>query len=104
LNQAYGTIFRQDYVLGTFFTGAGVAMMALSGFRVAFEPLVLKLGSLVLGVYACHVIFVDLFIRSDAMRPASTGTQIGVIGLTLICSLLFAYSMSRFPVTSRFVK
>jgi surface polysaccharide O-acyltransferase-like enzyme len=104
LNQAYGTTFRQDYVLGTFFTGVGVALMALSGFRVGFELPVLKLGSLVLGVYACHVMFVDLFIRSNTMRPASTGTLIGMIGSISICSFLFAYFMSRVRFTSRFVK
>ena len=59
----YNTSPLQDYVIGTYFMGIGISLIALSNHRI-FHKLsrvinVNKIGSLVIGIYLIHFVFVD---------------------------------------------
>jgi surface polysaccharide O-acyltransferase-like enzyme len=98
LQHYWRTSMNQDYVLGTYFFGVGVGLMALSDKPILRMPSLSFLGPLVLGIYAVHIVFVEL------LRPLSTdisGVAIWEIGypvVVLLLSIFTAYGMSRVRV------
>lgn len=99
LQSLWGTTIIQDYVIGTYFMGVGVALISLSNPRFLRCDQLSNIAPLVLGIYAIHFIFVDL------LRPVGAGS-IGVIWwgfgypiAVFILSLASTYAMSRFSLT-----
>lgn len=61
LHSFWGVSMNQDYVASTYVFAFGTAIMALSNSRILDFPRAAKIGPLVVGIYAAHMIFVDLF-------------------------------------------
>ncbi|MBD8531343.1 MULTISPECIES: acyltransferase [unclassified Massilia] len=103
LFKTWGTSLRQDYVVSTFFVGMGVSMMALSNHpRLRWDTLS-GVGPIVLGVYAVHYVFVDLF----AFRHHWTGIgwvdDIFYVIAVFALSTVAAFAMSRLSITKPLV-
>jgi surface polysaccharide O-acyltransferase-like enzyme len=95
LNRHWGTSMNQDYLFGTYFFGVGAGLMALSNNPLLRAPRLSFLGPLVLGIYAVHVVFVDLL---QPLHLEFSGVAIWEIGypiVVLILSIGAAYGMSR---------
>lgn len=93
----------QDYVGSTLFLGIGVAMMALSNHPILQVRHLAAIGPFVLGVYALHYFFVDLF-RSRHQFTHITGLdEILYVLIVLVLSILGALTMARFKLTKRLV-
>jgi surface polysaccharide O-acyltransferase-like enzyme len=100
LHRYWGTSMAQDYVVGTWPFGAGVAMIALSDLRLARIPLLAALGPLVLGIYASHYLFVD---RLRAVPGIDAGLAGGLryVLLVFLLSLGCSWMLSRIPLARR---
>ena len=103
LKSYWGTTMLQDYVIGTYFAGVGMALVALSNspflsFR-AFSPI----GPLVLGIYAVHYAFVDLLEPLNSILFGSTLWEVGYPISVFLLSVSTAYAMSCFSMTRQIV-
>ena len=100
LEKWYGVNPIQDYVLGTYFIGVGVAMISLSN---VFRNITLsRIGRLTLGIYAIHFVFVD------SLSPIAPSfgpffRNFGYPILVLLLSVVFASLLSMGKLTRRFV-
>lgn len=103
LHTHWGTSLDQDYVIGTYPMGVGVALMALSGRSVVNWTWATRVGPLVLGVYASHFMFVDLLRPFDRMAAGSLIWDIGYVVLVFFLSLGLAVILARLPGTRRMV-
>jgi surface polysaccharide O-acyltransferase-like enzyme len=92
----------QDFTLGTWPFGLGMAMIALSDLRLARIPALAALGPLVLGVYASHYLFVDGLRTVDGIKAGPAGGLRYVL-LVFLLSLGFTWVVSRIPVARRVV-
>jgi len=103
LHTHWGTNMAQDFVLGTYFYGLGVTMLALSDPAPLRFPRLAGLGPLVLGIYASHVLFVDLLARPDSPLRAVPGWDIIVVALVFALSLALTGLLWRCAPTRRLV-
>ncbi|MBC7489895.1 MAG: acyltransferase [Glaciimonas sp.] len=104
LRQVYGTILLQDYTVGTYFFGEGVAVAALSDQKNIRVSALARVGKLTLGIYAAHFIFVDLFHGVGNSEFGRGGIwQIAYVVLVLVSSIAIAKLMSLSALTKRFV-
>jgi len=103
LHARWGTNMAQDFVLGTYFYGLGVTMLALSDPAPLRVPRLAGLGPLVLGIYASHFLFVDLLARPDSPLRAIPGWDIIVVALVFALSLALTGLLWRFAPTRRLV-
>jgi surface polysaccharide O-acyltransferase-like enzyme len=102
LHHRFGTGMAQDFTLGTWAFGLGMAMIALSDLRLARIPALAALGPLVLGVYASHYLFVDGLRAVDGIEAGPAGGLRYVL-LVFLLSLGFTWLVSRIPVARRVV-
>jgi surface polysaccharide O-acyltransferase-like enzyme len=103
LHARWGTNMAQDFVLGTYFYGLGMTMLALSDPAPLRVPRLAGLGPLVLGIYASHFLFVDLLARPDSPLRAVPGWDIIVVALVFALSLALTGLLWRFAPTRRLV-
>ncbi|WP_075796011.1 acyltransferase [Massilia putida] len=103
LHARWGTNMAQDFVVGTYFYGLGVAMLALSDPAPLRFPRLAGLGPLVLGIYASHNLFVDPLAGPDNPMHALPGWDIIVVAVVFVLSLALTGLLARFPLTRRFV-
>ena len=103
LHAHWGTNMAQDFVLGTYFYGLGMTMLALSDPAPLRFPRLAGLGPLVLGVYASHFLFVDLLARPDSPLRAIPGWDIIVVALVFALSLALTGLLWRCAPTRRLV-
>jgi surface polysaccharide O-acyltransferase-like enzyme len=103
LNSQWGTAMRQDYVIGTYFAGVGVSMMALSNVSCRHLEGVASIGRLVLGIYASHLVFVDLLMPLDRRFRGSPLWDILFVVAVFTLSYALVLVMSRFRLTRRLV-
>jgi surface polysaccharide O-acyltransferase-like enzyme len=103
LHARWGTNMAQDFVLGTYFYGLGMTMLALSDPAPLRVSRLAGLGPLVLGIYASHFLFVDLLARPDSPLRAVPGWDIIVVALVFALSLALTGLLWRFAPTRRFV-
>lgn len=95
LNAYWGTTMSQDYVVGTYFYGVGMAMIALSGTRYLHLERAATIGPLVLGIYASHMIFLDLL---DPLDERLAG---GVVWSLIHVAAIFMLSYALVRVMAR---
>jgi surface polysaccharide O-acyltransferase-like enzyme len=103
LNKYWGTALFQDYVVGTYFSGVGLALIALSNsplLRFRFTSLV---GPLVLGIYAIHVLFIDLLSPIDELLSGNAIWAACFPVVVFFLSVFATYALSRVPLTRRIV-
>jgi len=103
LNARWGTSMAQDFVLGTYPFGVGLAMIALSNPRcLNFTPAA-TIGPLVLGIYASHYIFVDLLKSFDTKFAGGWMWSIFYIAAVFLLSYLLVRLLARFSMTRKIV-
>lgn len=96
LTATYGISWRQDYVVGTYFMGLGAALVALSGHRALALAWLARFGPLSQGIYAAHMLFIDLLEPIDlATDHAAWEMSHGM--------LVFGLSLAVFLVKQRFI-
>lgn len=90
LHGRYGVSLAQDFVLGTVPLGVGIAMVALADPPWARWPRVAALGPIVLGIYASHMLVLEL------VRPlARHGPALAADGALLAGTFLLAAGLAR---------
>jgi surface polysaccharide O-acyltransferase-like enzyme len=103
LHARWGTTMAQDFVLGTYLYGLGVAMLALSDPAPLRFPRLAGLGPLVLGIYASHNLFVDPLAGPDNPMRAVPGWDVIVVAVVFALALGLTALLARFPLTRRLV-
>ena len=103
LHARWGTNMAQDFVVGTYFYGLGVAMLALSDPAPLRFPRLAGLGPLVLGIYASHNLFVDPLAGPDNPMRAVPGWDVIVVAVVFALALGLTALLARFPLTRRLV-
>lgn len=103
LHARWGTPMAQDFVLGTYPFGVGMAMIALSNPRyLNFTPAA-AVGPLVLGIYASHYIFVDLLRPIDQQFAGNWAWSIVHIAAVFLLSYLLVRMLAMFSATRKIV-
>ncbi|MGV8804826.1 MAG: acyltransferase [Polaromonas sp.] len=95
LHTCFSTSPLQDYVAGTYLTGLGSAMMALSNPNFLKIRAFSKAGQLTLGIYAVHVIVIEnlLPMRQPASSPFfDIGFVLAVFFFSIAAALLMSKS------------
>ena len=103
LNAVFGTTMWQDYVGSTLFLGLGAAMMALSNHPALHLPGISRVGPFILGTYAVHYFFVDVFRSWHRFSAIPWLDEILYICLVLILSILSVLAMSRYTPMRKLV-
>ncbi|MBW2646221.1 MAG: acyltransferase [Deltaproteobacteria bacterium] len=98
----YGTSPKQDFVLGTYFMGVGVAMASLSNHPALQNKMLSKIGQMTLGIYAVHFIYVDLF-RGIDENIYSPFWEMSYVMLVLVLSVLSSILLSKNKITRKLV-
>lgn len=93
---------NHDYVIGTFFTGGGAAIIALSNHSLLHIRHLSRIGKYTLGVYAIHYIFVDIFYLIVRNR-ANPFWEVGYVLIILIFSVASTLILSKFKPLKKFV-
>jgi len=83
-----------DYLLGTFFVGIGFALIALSNAVLPSAHFLSTYATLTLGVYAIHVIYLDLLVHAKGMFP-------GGLWYPFIIIAVYILSVSRVFLMSK---
>lgn len=98
----FGVHPNQDFVVGTYFMGTGMAMAALSNHGLVKIKALGQLGRITLGIYASHLIFVEM------LKPVFAGSDfwvvvLGYVAAVFILSVLFCLLLMRNQVTRKIV-
>jgi surface polysaccharide O-acyltransferase-like enzyme len=104
INRTWGTTMAQDYVLGTYFMGVGVAMISLSNTRWLNVNWLSSMGPLVLGIYASHYAFVDLLAPLDKIFIDQPLWQVGYVLIVFALAYGVSTSLSKYRTTAKLFK
>lgn len=103
IHEQWGTPLLHDYLVGTYFFGLGMGMIALSNAPYLRAKALASFGPLILGVYASHYYFVEhvrwleRFIHSPYLRG------IAYLAVVFILSLITSFILARWRGTKQFV-
>ncbi|WP_404356156.1 acyltransferase [Methylotuvimicrobium sp. KM1] len=103
LKSNWGTALNQDYVIGTYFYGVGVAIIALSNSRYVTFSRMAPIGSFVLGIYASHMLIIDLLKHIYHPFSGTVTSEILYPISVFFLSYVFASMLSQFRFTKRLV-
>lgn len=103
LMKLYNTSMLQDYVFGTYFMGLGAALIALSNHKLISNNYFAKVGTMTLGIYASHLVFLDIFrtLDEELNHPI---WEVCYIFLVLGLSIAFTVILSKSKYTAVLVK
>jgi len=90
----YGVNPDPDFTVGTCFMGWGAAMVALSNHRWLQNERLSGIGKYTLGIYAVHLVFVEIFKPVDRYLSSALW-EIGCVALVFACSLLTVSMLAR---------
>jgi surface polysaccharide O-acyltransferase-like enzyme len=91
----FGACTQHDYVIGTYFMGVGVAMAALSNHPVLRHAVLSRIGQMTLGIYAIHLIFVDMLSPLDKALDSfwwEIGYVVAVLALSVGATWLLSFN------------
>lgn len=94
LSTLYGSTSLPDFLVGTYFTGVGMAILALSNARCLQGRFVSEMGKFTLGIYAIHYFFVDL-LRPVGSLTKSGFWEVGYVVLVLFLSIFTVNILAR---------
>ena len=103
LSKHWGTTMLQDYVVGTYFFGTGVAIMALSNCKIFIFEKIASIGQFVLGIYVSHYIFVDLLKPIGRKYSGYAMWELSYPALVLLLSYMFVLLIARLPLTKKLI-
>lgn len=95
LRHYWGTSMEQDYVIGTYFYGVGMACIALSNTSILSFTGISSIGSLVLGIYASHFLFFRLLLPVHHEYGGSLIWEVTFIAAVFLFSYLSALILSK---------
>jgi surface polysaccharide O-acyltransferase-like enzyme len=104
LNKMWGISMKQDYVLGTYFLGLGVALIALSNKKWLRSTKLANIGKRTLGIYASHFIFVDIFMPIEQHYAGTLAWDLIYVLVVFVFSYLLTSGFSKFAVTRKLVE
>lgn len=96
----------QDYVVGTYFMGVGIAVASLSNIALwenLCTPFLTNLSRFTLGIYGVHFIFVDL-LRPISQLTAMWLWQIGYVAAVFFLSAVSVMLLSKNKLTRRIIE
>lgn len=93
---------KHDFVIGTYFLGVGVSLVALSSHPILNKIKLGVLGKYTLGMYVVHFIFVDIFKPLDE-KLFNPFWDFGFIVIVLLLSLGTIILLSKNKYTKRIV-
>lgn len=102
LYKLFGTKMLHDYVFSTCLMGIGVALIALSNNKLLHFNGISKIGSMTLGIYAVHYIYVDLFLLLDK-RIDAAWWEISYVFIVLILSIITTLLLAKSSLLKRIV-
>ncbi len=100
--QHYKVLPLHEYLIGTYFVGIGVAMIALSNKSCLRYNALSQLGKLTLGIYVVHYIYVDILKPFDPSNNTVTEEILHLV-IVLILSILTTIALSKNKYTKRLV-
>ena len=103
LHLFWGTSMLQDYVLGTYFMGLGVALISLSNTQYLNLPLITYFGPFVLGIYVSHLGFLTLLKPLNREYAGNWIWELTYILLIFLLSYLLTFLLSKFRFTRKIV-
>jgi surface polysaccharide O-acyltransferase-like enzyme len=103
LQRHWGASLAQDFVVGTYPYGLGVAMLALSDARPLRVPGLAAVGPRVLGMYASHYLFIDALQAATGARIGPAAWQAGGVAVVFVLSLALTLALSALPLARRAV-
>lgn len=103
IHRYWGTTMEQDYVVGTYFFGLGVALIALSDIRYLRFQRLAAIGPLILGVYTVHYAFVELLRPADQALGGNPLWDLPHILVVFVLAYLATRVLARSPLTRRLV-
>jgi surface polysaccharide O-acyltransferase-like enzyme len=104
LHRTAGVSLAQDFVLGTYPFGVGMAWLALRLTPARALAPMAQMGGLVLGMYASHMVFVNLLKPWDRSLQGNVLWDLTQIALVLMCSLLVSIALGRTTTTRWMVR
>jgi surface polysaccharide O-acyltransferase-like enzyme len=96
----YGADGVQEFVVGTYPMGLGVALVALSGSRLPANDVLARAGRYTLGVYLIHWIFVDWLSPVRRTLSPLTGELLTIVVATVL-SLVAVRALSSWAPARR---
>jgi surface polysaccharide O-acyltransferase-like enzyme len=99
----WGGRLTHDYVVGTYFFGLGVSMVALSNAAFLRMPALASIGPLILGVYVCHVFFVERIPAFDQRVHLPLPRELVYLVTVFCCALAVTFVLARWARTKQFV-
>ena len=103
LHRFWGTSMLQDYVLGTYFMGLGVALIALSNTKYLHLTFLTYFGPFVLGIYVSHLGFITLLKPLNRKYAGDWIWELTYILLVFLLSYLLTFLLSKFRFTRKIV-
>ncbi len=104
LNKVYGTSMLQDYVLGTYLLGVGVALIALSPIHILNNQPISSMGQKVLGIFATHYIFIDFLTPFDNVLSGNPIWDLLYVCIVFYMSLTLTNKLSMYRYTKILVQ
>ena len=83
-----------EFLVGTYFLGLGIAIMALSNHKAVHNNFLAKVGKYTLGIYVVHYIYVDL-LKSIDRTISHPIWEVGYVILVLMLSWIIAFYLSK---------
>lgn len=103
IHQQWGSRLTHNYVVGTYFYGVGISMIALSNARFLRIKSLVSIGPLTLGVYASHCFFVDRMHWIERVAPGPTSRQVAYVAIVFTLALSTSFLLAQWHRTRRFV-
>jgi surface polysaccharide O-acyltransferase-like enzyme len=103
IHQRWGSQLTHDYVVGTYFFGVGMSMIALSNTYLLRARSLASIGPLILGVYASHFLFVDRVHWLERVVHEPKLRETAYVAIVFLLALLTSFILSKWQRTKQFV-
>lgn len=102
LNLYYDIHLKQDFVFGTYFMALGAGYIALSNHKYLRVHLLSNIGKMTLGIYAIHIVYVDLF-KLSSINDYPILWDLAYILIVFVLSVMSTMFLARFKILKKFV-
>lgn len=103
VHKYWGTTMQQDYVVGTYFFGVGMALIALSDAPWLQSQGLAAIGPYVLGIYASHFMFYEMLFPLDRRFVGSPTWDILYIVIVFFVAYAVSWALAKNRLTRRLV-
>jgi len=103
IHQKWGSQLTHDYVVGTYFFGIGMSMIALSNTPILRVRSLASIGPLILGVYASHFLFVDRVHWLERVVHEPQLREVAYVATVFLLAFLTSFVLAKWQRTKQFV-